>query len=158
MRCWYFLALIVALAFCFRYVPHSGIAWSAQDAFDSSGSRGAAPGIAEYLPAPTVPRERQVASTSTPVTPRRCKRGTPFISTKSCRQTGVQMRNVRLAAAGGLGGGSCQIVAEWWQQRFEQPTSAAPTMSFLQAPFGTTRVRAAGGSSNRKSVLKRAIE
>jgi hypothetical protein len=99
---WYLLALILALILCSKYAPHSAIARSAQDAFDSSvlelsASDDCSPDDeGEHLPASMA--RRKVRATSAPTAPRegwatgaptassegrhKRKRVTPFISKK----------------------------------------------------------------------------
>ena len=83
---WYLLVLILALILCSQYAPHSAIAQSAQDAFDSSVL--ALSGFddcslddeEEYLPASAAPRKGRATGAATAPSEGRQKRKrvTPF--------------------------------------------------------------------------------
>ena len=82
---WYLLALILALILCSKYAPHSAIARSAQDAFDSSvlelsGSDCSPDDEEEYLPASAAPRKGRAtgAATAPSAGRQKRKRVTPF--------------------------------------------------------------------------------
>ena len=90
---WYLLALLLAMILCSRYAPHSVIARSTRDAFESSvlalsGTEGC--GVdddEEYRhPAPPVAAERRTTAGA----PTKRKRVTPFTSKKVASRQGFK--------------------------------------------------------------------
>ena len=88
---WYLLALLLAMIICSKYAPHSVIARSAQDAFESSVlvlSTGCGiddDGAEYHPPAPPVAAERKTGGA-----PTKRKRVTPFISKKVAARQGFK--------------------------------------------------------------------